>query len=224
MRRVLVLFVLGCLSAALLSAGPIVTWGQGSAVTSIDRSATFDGVVSGTGLSAYVEDGLSITIPTYAYTDFTPGIGFSGGFHYPSGGDYFPTLIQTTGGDPIFALEMHLGTGYSSQLETTAHFAWDTWTNGVQTGGGYFSRDLASAQIFGLSDPAGFTLLRIVNYASLSDVQAGIGSSLNALALDNLRVQLAPGEGGGEIPEPGTLLLAGAGLVLLLAARRRKSA
>jgi hypothetical protein len=224
MRRILVLTALCCLSPAMLSAGPIVTWGQGSAVTSISRSATFDGVATSTDLSAYVEDGLSITIPTYAFVNFMPGAGFSGGFHYPSSGYNAPTLIQTTGGDPIFALEMNLGSGYYAQYWGIAFFAWETWNGGDQTGSGYFTRDLSSEQIFGLSDPAGFTLLRIANYGALSDVQAGIGSQLNGLALDNLRVQLTPGEGGSEIPEPGTLLLAGVGLVLLLAARRRSAA
>ena len=224
MTRFLTSCVFTCLLAGSLSAGPIVTWGSGSAVTSIDRSATFDGVSTHTDLSAYIEDGLSITIDQVAYTDFVPGIGFSGGFHYPYSGHFAPTLIQTAGGLPIFALEMNLGTGYSLESGTDAFFAWESWRDGSQTGGGYFTRDLTSEQVFGLSDPNGFPLLRIVNYETLSLVEAGIGFEWNALALDNLRVQLAPGEGGGAIPEPGTLLLAGAALALLLTTRRRNTA
>lgn len=222
MRRILVGCLLGCLGAALLSAAPIVTWGQGSAVTSADRSATFNSIATGTDLSAYSESGLSITIPNSAYTNFTPGIGFSGGFHYPSGGYNAPTRIRTVDNLLMFALEVHLGSGFYGHMGANAYFAWDTWSNGLQTGSGYFTRHLGSEQIFGISDQAGFTLLRIANYETLQHAQNGLDAgALNAVALDNLLVQLAPGQPGGEIPEPGTLLLAGIGVLLVLVKRFR---
>jgi hypothetical protein len=221
MSRSILLALLGCLGTSLLSAAPIVSWGQGSAVTSVDRGATFSTVVTGTDLIAYTENGLSITIPQVAFVDYIPGQGFSGGFHYPSGGASAPTLIQTTDSLLIYAVEMHVGSGYSVG-DGTAYFAWDTWRGGSQTGSGYFGRELAVAQVFGLADPQGFDLLRIVNYFSLSNVEGGVSPALlNALAIDNLRVQLQAGQPVGEIPEPGTLWMAGAALLFLLAHRLR---
>jgi hypothetical protein len=211
------MLVLAGAMALVVGAAPIVTFGAGTAVSVVDRVATFDSVVTDTDLSAYTEGGLSITVPTTAYGGYTPGLGFIGGFHYPIGGVGAPTVISTTDALPIYAVEMTLGTGFVGML--TAYYAWETRSGATVTGSGWFSADLTSVQILGIADNAGFDTLYLANYSDLATVQAGISSALNALAIDNVNVQLGPTAG--EVPEPATFGVVGAGLMAAWFLRRR---
>lgn len=197
-----------------------VTFGPGSAVPLPDRVATFDSVSTGTDLSNYEEDQLQITIGNSSYNDFTPGQGFLGGFHYPSGGHPAPTIIKGSDLALFSGVEFTLGTGFFAQMNGTTFVAWETRLLDVVTDSGWFTADLSSEVIVGFSDLAGFDELRVANYEFLEDVQAGIGSQRNAIAIDNLRVGLADVSG---VPEPSTLALLGGGLAACIIARKRST-
>ena len=210
--------ILASLLASFTLTAASVSFGSGSAVTVADRTATFDSIVTGSDLSNYTENNLRITIGTAAYADFSPGHGFSGGFHYPSGGFPAPTVIEGTDNALFFGLEFTLGTGYFAQQNATTFVAWETSKSGSVTGSGWFTADLSNEVIVGFSDVLGFDQLRIANYGSLADVQAGLGSKANAVALDNLSVDL----GGSAVPEPGTIGMLSGGLLALVFARRAR--
>jgi len=76
---VMSLLVLGSGQAVAV---PIFSTGAGSAVTSLDRVATFDSITGGIDLSAYTEDLLSITVPGVGFVNFDPfnGAGSSPGY------------------------------------------------------------------------------------------------------------------------------------------------
>lgn len=61
-KRIIAALIL--LSPFAANAVPIYSTGDGSAVTNVERIATFDGLnASGQDLSAYAEDGINIFVP-----------------------------------------------------------------------------------------------------------------------------------------------------------------
>jgi hypothetical protein len=171
-------------------------------------------------LTSYVEGGLSITFPHYAYVSYDagfPGLGFSGGFHYPSSGVNAPTTIKTTDSALMYAVEFTAGDGWAGLDQI--YFTWQTKLGGSATGGGYYIGDQSQVLVFGIADPAGFDTLLVAAYMNEELAMAGIiPSGYNALALDNLAVQVGPGM---VIPEPSTLALCGLGVLILVVRRRR---
>lgn len=210
------------LAASLLASFSLsaatVTFGSGSSVTTADRTATFNSITTGTNLSNYSENNLSVTIDTSAYGDFIPGQGFSGGFFYPSGGFTAPTIIRGTDWALFSGLEFTLGTGYVAQSGATTFVAWETRRGGSVTDSGWFTADLSNQVIVGFSDLLGFDELHVANYDNLAQIQAGIGGQVNGLALDNLKVALYNDS---PVPEPGTTGLLAGGLFALAAVSRR---
>jgi hypothetical protein len=124
-------------------AGTLPTIGEGSAILSIDRSATFDNLDftgSGTPLSDYASGGLYIRTNGNSFygddargTIFTVGIPFNpfhltissdysyanvgGGFYFPyeaDPGNYDWVTIQTTDGKKIYGLEFLYGNGWTT--------------------------------------------------------------------------------------------------------------
>ena len=85
----------------------------------------------------------------------------------------------------------------------------ETYLNGGLTGSGTFTR--ARGTVIGFSDPSGFDELRIGAIGTSFSYTAF--GQLQAIALDNLDVQL--------VPEPSTALLLSAALLGLSAHRRR---
>jgi hypothetical protein len=193
-----------------------VTFGAGSAVTAADRTATFNAVVTSTDLTNYTEDGLDITVPGLSYIGFVPGSGFIGGFHYPDGGTAAPTIISTGDSALMYGIEFTLGTGYFAQQGRTTFVAWETYRTGGLTGSGWFAADLSGAVIVGISDLLGFDEVHVANYQTFADVQTGIGSQTNAIALDNVQAEL----NSSAVPEPATIGLLSSSLLALAAARR----
>jgi type II secretory pathway pseudopilin PulG len=202
----------------------IATVGAGTAVTTVDRQATFDAVTTGVNLNGYTEDGLLISVDKTAFTGFDPTGGadpgaFSGGFHYPSSGANGGTLISTTDGAKILGVEFNVGTGYD---QPTTYFAYEGFANGNPDGSGAFA--ITSGSVLGFRDPGGFDQLYIGAYENLLQAQsANVVTDFQAVAIDNVKVQL---NGVAASPEPGSLMLMGLSAVGLIGYgwRRRKHA
>jgi len=200
-----------------------VSTGAGSAISgSPDRIATFTSVVTGTNLTAYTENGLSITANDTAFKEFDPthgsGLGgFSGGFFYPSAGVNGATIVRTTDSSKIFGVEFNVGDGFQA---SPTHFAYFAFNGATQIATGSFN--VISGTVLGFSAPSGFDSLQIGAYVSLSDAQAAGPNSYQAGAIDNLKVNVHGVTS--AVPEPSAYaLLASLGLTGAAFLRRRRA-
>jgi hypothetical protein len=184
------------------------------------RTATFDSIISGTNLSNYTENGLNITIPTYAYVayygDYFPSIppnhpGFSGGFFYPSSGYNAPIVIETVDDVDIYDIKFNAGSGWTG--DEYAYLKWDIWDNGSIVSSDRINV-LKGTQV-DIQYQSGFDFIQLYGLISSTDT-----SSYNALALDNLFVETSPGQTY-PTPEPTSMLLLGFGLLGLTRVRRK---
>ena len=203
------------------------TSGAGSAVTRVDRSATFDALNYGTNgfhLDNFTEDSLSITTSGNSWvgdgiTDFDPFHGANGSnrtFYFPFEGNEDWVTIQTVDAFKIYALEYMYGNGWTTGDiygpypwgNHDAIVEWQTWNGDTMGSAGTIGGTplLEMGTILGFYDPAGFDRLLV-----RCTIASSGNPNLQALALDNLNVQL--------VPEPSTALLLG-GLLLGLNRRR----
>jgi len=197
----------------------IQTEGAGSAVTSVDRSATFDSLTSSNAvnLDTYQEGGLSITTastswgedPTLATLDpFHGANGADRAFYAMANGSDTWVTIATTDAQKIFGVEFMYGNTWTTG-DIYGPYPWGNhdaileWQTLDQNGNVISSGSvgggplLEMGTIVGFYDPNGFTSLQV--QATLPN------QTVQALALDNLKVQLQP------VPEPSTLWLLGLG-------------
>jgi hypothetical protein len=191
--------------AANASAAPIFSTGAGSALTIVDRKASFDGLDAiGIDLSAYSEDGLSISTPDTSFIGFDAlGNGSTTGFFYGDDGNSSFVTIKATDGARFEALEFQLGDGYGAG---TNGLLWETRSNGVKTGGG-FASNLATGVVVGWKDSSGFDELLVA--ADQFFTAGSAFGDFQAIALDNVEAQLA------SVPEPASLALLGMGLMTI---------
>jgi hypothetical protein len=194
------------LGGSLALATTTQTVGSGSAVSAADYAADFNAFTD-TNLSNYTEDGLSVTTVGFDYYTFDPfgGAGDGSSFFYPAGatnGNW--VTIETTDLAPIGGVEFLYGNGWTNGLFDsagnylfgldTAVLYWQTLNGGVVDSSGSVVLDVGT--VVGFSDPTGFDELQV-------SATRGPGATpgVNALALDNLVVQLAPppavADGGG---------------------------
>lgn len=171
--------------------------------------ATFDSVVTGTDLSAYQEDGMWITVNKQAFQEFDPshghGGGFSGGFHYPSGGANGATSISMVNGSVMGSISMTLGDGFGGP-DTYYHYWAYLGGNLVNDGWGTHT----SGDMFNYV--GSFDMFRI---GAISDgQQQNLGpDDFQAVAIDNVRTDV--------VPEPASMTVLALGLAAV--ARRRRS-
>ena len=214
--RIVGLTIVGLLAGAVGSAaaGVIVSFGAGSAVVTADRSAYFDAVSTGDPLWNYTEDHLNVFVDDVAGVGFDPSAGnggFFAGFHYAKGGTFGATSISMADGLPFFAAEFNVGTGYRPPF---TFFRYEAWAGGIMVGTAAFQ--LNSGTVLGFQSTAGgFDRLLIGSYQSLAQAQAATSDSYQAIAIDNLHVQLnAPASS--VAPEPASLALIGSFAVSLV--------
>jgi len=180
-------------------AATIQTVGAGSAVTSIDRAATFDSITnSGIALSDYVEGQLFVGANADSLLGYDPFGGANGSDLYfycldsgsfGGGADAWVT-IKTSDSKRIFGVEFLYGNSWTGGTPWGNNNAWVTWE--TLRGSTIVSSNqigpnpmLSVGTIVGFYDPAGFDQLLVkCNAPNQAD------PNLQALALDNLHVQL----------------------------------
>lgn len=190
---------------------PVIGFGTGNAVISVDRAATFDTLTSDhiISLAGYSEDMLNITVNDDQFSDVDPfngqGGGAYSGFHYGAGGNSSFVTISATDNADFLGLEFLLGTGWPSN--TIANVVWETFSNGSSTGSGIFST--VEGAIVGWSDVNGFDTLTVGAYGQ---AYTAFGQH-QSIALDNLSVQLLSPVS--QVPVPAALPLFGTGLAVM---------
>ena len=181
-------------------------------VTSVDRSATFDALISdGISLNNYAEDSLFVTVNDTTYQGFTaflPGDYRTTGFHYGSGGNLGYVSISGTDNQTFTAIDFLLGDGAIGSNDT--NIQWETYLGGVLISTGT-EIGVEKGQIVGWSDTQGFDELRVA--AQGSEPLPGFGN-FQAIAIDDLRAQV--------VPIPSAVWLFGSGLLGLIGVARRK--
>ena len=180
------------------------TLGAGSAVSVVERSATFDALTSTNTmeLGNYTEGGLRVTTGNQTWGADPPLAAKLDPFHGANAPDraFFCvawenpewTSVRTTNGAVIHGVEFMYGNGWTTGDiygpypwgNANAELVWQTWRNGTNVSSG-LAPYLPLGTIVGLYDPTGFDELlmkaTIANTANTND---------NALALDNLNVML----------------------------------
>lgn len=224
------------LIASQAGATVLMTTGAGSAVSSPDRTATFDSLSTGSDKSAYAENSLSVTVPVLDYTlqDLTGGHGgFSSGFFYANSSPN-PVIVTTTDSRKITALEFNVGTGYSPS-SNNVFGAYEIINSSIVIASGTFSVLPGSVIGFTNSDATGLDALYLGAYGSLTDAQTALTdgftgvNDLNAAAVDNLKTALAPAPTCGDVeqppcdvPEPTSLLLFATAFVTVICRHHRR--
>jgi hypothetical protein len=187
------------------SAGTLQTLGAGSAVSVVDRTATFDTLTSThvVDLGNYSEGGLFITTGMTSWADDVNLAARLDPFHGATVPDraFFCvswdnpewTSIRTTNRAIIHGVEFVYGNGWTTGDATypwgnnNAMLVWQTWRDGTNVTSGTVGDVslLAVGTVVGFYDPAGFDeLLMKATIATTADTNS------NALALDNVNVML----------------------------------
>lgn len=194
----------------------ITTTGPGSAVASADRTATFTGI-SG-DLSAYTEDGLSITAPGTQCC-------FSN-VHYEAGGNNSFATIKTVDGSDFFGIEFDFLTG---NVTGPHNVVWESFKDGVSIGKGLLegvlgvSGNQPAQTILGWTDIGLMDELRVASWFTGASGQTltDFGQQ-QAIALDNVKIDYDV-SGVSPVPLPAGLPLLVGAIGMLALARRRKS-
>lgn len=212
------------LAGSLLSYGAVAatvqTTGTGSAVTTVEASASFE--TSGALFdNPYVEGGMLFSRSNLTFDNNSCGFagcaghlgftGFSGNYMYGTGDGGFFT-IQAGGSSPFFGLEMQVGSGFS---QSNVLVVWEAFSGATLVGSGNVNTAVGS--VVGFSDSNGFDSLRFTS-SNGGDI-ADFNNTFNAPAFDSVRAQFTA-----PVPLPGSLGVMGIGVAALVAMRRRRSA
>lgn len=189
-----------------VTAATTQTLGAGSAVSVVDRMATFDTLTSTNTreLGNYTEGGLNIITGNQSWGADPPLAAKLDPFHGATAPDraFFCvawdntewTCIRTTNMAVIHGVEFVYGNGWTTGDiygqypwgNSAVMLIWQTWRNGtiVSSGTGGDVWMLPVGTIVGFYDPSGFDEL------TMKAIMPANGTNSNALALDNVMVQL----------------------------------
>lgn len=129
---------------------------------------------------------------------------------YPNGGDFGYTRIARVGGIDFAAVGFRTGSGFSGSITTY----YELWNDGGLVLSGSYPAVGSTAGYLGFAG-GGFDEIRLRD--SLVSNATFLDLNINGFAVDS--IELA----GNPVPEPGTMLLLGSGLVGLAARRRANS-
>lgn len=194
----------------------VTSTGAGSAVTTVDRSTTFDDLnASGIDLTSYSSGTLFATVPDTNFEGFNAfnDPGRTTQFHYGNGGNTSFVTIAGTDDVAIQGVEFLYGHGGGG---VTGNLVWETRLNGVTTGSGLIT-GVSKNTVVGWfeTDATGFDQLFVAGGPS-----ATAFGQFQSIALDNLNVQLAP------VPEPSSVALmafSAMGVVVFVRRKRKQS-
>ncbi len=194
-------------------------------MSSADRHVTFDSLTNGTSLTLYTEDSMTIDYEGFASSQggsAHPGFApfqtpTADGFLYSGGGSKKELSISTSDGMDAVGMEFTLGSGFGV---TPVYAAWETYQDGLLVASGVFSYNIGDVVAF--SDASGFDQLLIdTNSSPMTQVDENGGpGGTNAIALDDILVGFTVADA--PLPEPGTYLVFGLGLIGLTVLRRRR--
>lgn len=194
-----------------VNAETIQTQGSGSAVTSIDRSATFDSLDylnNGTPLSDYIEDSLMIstegdslsgwgpTVQPYFNPFHLPLDPATQAFYFPEAGNAGWVTIETSDSEKIFGVEFLYGNGWTTGDiygvpwgNEMGYVEWQTLNGGSVVSSGQIGPNpiLALATVLGFYDMDGFDQLQVK-----CRIENSYPPDWQALALDDVQVQITP--------------------------------
>jgi hypothetical protein len=201
-------------AAASASATVLQSFGAATAVRTTTNAATFEG--NTLLANDWVEGGLLFHYSgsgdnnNCGYGDSLEcfdsvselGDGFSGNYMATAGSNAYIS-VRKASGDNFHGIEFA-----ASSLFVNLNGYWRTLNDNVVTGSGNFSA--ASGKVLGLYDAAGFDEVRYFTFA-----RPNLTTGFSSPAIDSVRV--------GEIPEPASLLMIGAGLLGLAGSRRKKT-
>jgi len=204
--RLILLVALGGFLGPSISATTVQTLGVGTAVSIVDRSATFDALnASNTQeLGNYKEGGLYITTGNQSWGADPPLAARLDPFHGATAPDrgFFCvawdnpewTSIRTTNRAVMHGLEFVYGNGWTTGDiygpypwgNNAAVLNWQTWRSGTNVASGAVGDVwmLPVGTVVGFYDAAGFDEL------TMKAIMPANGTNSNALALDNVIVQL----------------------------------
>jgi len=206
----LILNLLLVLVASPAAANTVVTFGPGSAVATIDRTATFDSLPDpAVDLATYTEALLKIRTPASKESGWPFGGPAGSGWWYPSGGfglyDSWSQnldLIGTSDGKRMIGIEFQFTVGALAET----NFVWETYRNSKLIGSGIFLTPQPGT-VVGWRDNSGIDELHVGAFVDMSN-----GSWRdNGLAIANLNVDLRAR----AVPAPSTAFLVGTALLEL---------
>lgn len=196
------------------------------ATPSVDRTATFDALTTGTSLDSYTEDGLNFAWSTGSEIDFSPEpLGFDGSFLYAHHAPPDPLVITTTDTSLMYGIQFNVGTGFYTSTPgdggvagADLPIAYQLSRGGNIVGSGSLDAIMSdNGYLLGLGDSAGFDTVEIYNCDSSP---CTLAASNNGIAIDNVSADLTP------TPEPASLWLLAGGVLVYIGGdlRRRRGA
>jgi len=205
-------WTIGTLTAAALTCSTLASvstyTSDISMIGDITNAANFNELEHQQSLSGYQEDGLELNSDRDYFSWDAPGLDGSEMF-YANTGELGLIDISLVDGSDFTDIDMQISSGWSPAEIGTMYLWVQLYSDGDIVG--EFDIDATTGDYIGLVG-GGFDQISIGSYGSAAIRDSHNESARNAIAIDNISV-------GTYVPTPGTLMIAGCGLIGL---RRRR--